>query len=93
MSIDFSRLTRSEKEHAELRIQSSRRRQVSVLSGDLVANVSSVSSGACARVYNDGIWGSYYICSRKKLMSEPALRGVKRFFDARRSRRNAARRK
>lgn len=57
MSIDFSRLTRSEKEHAELRIQSSRRRQVSVLSGDLVANVSSVSSGACARVYNDGIWG------------------------------------
>lgn len=57
MSTDLNRLICREKEHAELRIQSTRRRQVSVLSGDLVSNVSSVSSGACARVYNDGVWG------------------------------------
>ncbi len=57
MSDDFKHLLCGTKSHAELRIQTSRLRNASVLSGDLVSNVSSVSSGACARVYNDGVWG------------------------------------
>ncbi len=57
MSYDLKQLLCDTKSHAELRIQKARRRNVSVLSGDLVSNVSSVSSGACARVCNDGVWG------------------------------------
>lgn len=57
MSYDLKQLIAAAGSHAELRIQTTRRRQVSVLSGDLVSNVSGTSSGACARVYNDGVWG------------------------------------
>lgn len=57
MSYDLKNLLCGEKAHAELRIQTTRRRIVSVLSGDLVSNVSGTTSGACARVYNDGVWG------------------------------------
>lgn len=43
--------------HAEIRTQTSRGKKVSVISGDLVGNSSSKSSGTCARVYKNGVWG------------------------------------
>ena len=43
--------------HAEIRRQTYRTRRVAVLSGSLVTNISSKSSGACARVYKNGVWG------------------------------------
>lgn len=43
--------------HAELRSQVSRTRRVSIISGSLVGNSSSVSKGIGARVYKDGVWG------------------------------------
>ncbi len=43
--------------HAELRSQVSRTRRVSIVSGSLVGNMSSVSKGIGARVYNNGVWG------------------------------------
>ena len=44
-------------EHSELRSQTSRTRRVSIVSGSLVGNMSSVSKGLGARVYKDGVWG------------------------------------
>lgn len=44
-------------EHAELRMQTSRTRRVSIVGGSLVGNMSSVSKGMGARVYKDGVWG------------------------------------
>ena len=43
--------------HAEIRLQRSSTRRVSVVGGNLVGNVSAVTSGACARVYQNGVWG------------------------------------
>lgn len=43
--------------HAELRLQTSRTRRVSIVGGSLVGNMSSVSKGMGARVYKDGVWG------------------------------------
>ena len=43
--------------HAEIRRQTNRTRRVGVLSGSLVNNVSSKSTGASARVYQNGVWG------------------------------------
>lgn len=57
MSYDLKDLLCAEKSHAELRIQTTHRRAVSVLSGDLVSNVSGTTAGASARVYNNGVWG------------------------------------
>ncbi len=50
-------LLNSIKDHAEIRTQTSRTRRVSIVSGSLVGNMSSVSKGMGARVYNDGVWG------------------------------------
>lgn len=44
-------------EHAELRAQINTNRGVSIVSGNLVSNVRSQSSGVCARVYKNGVWG------------------------------------
>lgn len=44
-------------EHAEIRQQTTRRRRVSILSGKLVNNSSTVSAGSCARAYKNGVWG------------------------------------
>lgn len=57
MSYELKELLCGVPSHAELRIQQTSRRNVSVLSGNLVSNVSSVSTGASARVYDDGVWG------------------------------------
>ncbi len=43
--------------HSELRAQTNRRRQVSMMKGNLVGNVRTQSSGVCARVYKNGVWG------------------------------------
>ncbi len=43
--------------HAEIRTQTSRGKKVSVVSGNLVGNTSAKSSGTCARVYKNGVWG------------------------------------
>lgn len=43
--------------HAEIRSQISRTRRVSVVAGSLVGNMSSVSKGMGARVYDSGVWG------------------------------------
>lgn len=43
--------------HTELRAQINRRRGVSIVSGSLVANSRSQSSGVSARVYKNGVWG------------------------------------
>ncbi len=43
--------------HTELRAQTNRQRRVSMLKGNLVGNVRTQSSGVCARVYKNGVWG------------------------------------
>ncbi len=43
--------------HAEVRTQTMRGRNVSVVSGNLVGNSSFVSTGVGARFYQDGVWG------------------------------------
>ena len=55
--------------HAELRSQESRTRRVSIVSGSLVGNSSSVSKGIGARVYKDGVWGfaSKSTCDEKSV--------------------------
>lgn len=58
--------------HAELRSQVSRTRRVSVVSGSLVGNMSSVSKGIGARVYDNGVWGF----ASKSLLSEDSAREV-----------------
>lgn len=59
-------------EHAELRSQISRTRRVSIVSGSLVGNMSSVSKGIGARVYKDGVWGF----ASESLCNEEAARKV-----------------
>ena len=44
-------------EHAELRAQINTNRGVSIVSGNLVSNIRSESSGVSARVYKNGVWG------------------------------------
>jgi TldD protein len=43
-------------EHAELRAQINTNRGVSIVSGNLVSNIRSESSGVSARVYKNGVW-------------------------------------
>lgn len=43
--------------HTEIRTQTSRSRKAAMVGGSLVSNVSSKSSGTCARVYKNGVWG------------------------------------
>lgn len=43
--------------HTELRMQTNRQRRVSMLKGNLVGNARTKSSGVCARVYKNGVWG------------------------------------
>lgn len=75
MSDYMKKLISEVAEHAELRSQTSRTRRVSIVSGSLVGNMSSVSKGIGARVYKDGVWGfaSKSICdegsAREVLMS------------------------
>ncbi len=57
MSDYMKKLVTDIKDHAELRMQTSRTRRVSVVGGSLVGNMSSVSKGIGARVYSDGVWG------------------------------------
>ncbi len=43
--------------HTELRAQCSRRRSVSLVSGNLTGNVRQDTSGVCCRVYKNGVYG------------------------------------
>ena len=44
-------------QHAEIRRQVIRNRRVGVIGGSLVNNTSTKTAGACARVYQNGVWG------------------------------------
>ncbi len=60
MNADFIRSLRSampESGHAEVRAQESRASRVTILGGNLTNNTSTTTSGVCARVYRDGIYG------------------------------------
>lgn len=57
MSESMKKLVSDVSGHAELRLQTSRTRRVSIVGGSLVGNMSSVSKGMGARVYKDGVWG------------------------------------
>lgn len=43
--------------HAEVRAQRNTRRGVSIVSGNLVANVQSENTGVSSRVHKNGVWG------------------------------------
>lgn len=43
--------------HTELRAQENRQRRVSLVQGNLTANVRTETSGVCARVYKNGVYG------------------------------------
>ena len=44
-------------QHAEIRRQVIRNRRVGVIGGSLVNNTSTKTAGACARIYQNGVWG------------------------------------
>lgn len=54
---DITKLLSCASEHTEIRSQTAHYRKASVVSGNLVNNVSTKSSGSCARVYKNGVWG------------------------------------
>lgn len=56
--------------HTELRAQVNRVRSVSMISGSLVGNSRSQSSGVSARVYKNGVWG---FSSAAEMNSESAI--------------------
>ena len=60
MNADFIRSLRSampDAGHAEVRAQESRASRVTILGGNLTNNTSNTTSGVCARVYRNGIYG------------------------------------
>lgn len=54
---DIKELLSGASGHTEIRTQTSRSRRAAMVGGSLVSNVSSKSSGTCARVYKNGVWG------------------------------------
>lgn len=54
---DFSKLLNTISSHAEIKMQKTRTRRVSVVGGNLVSNMSATMSGVGARVYKNGVWG------------------------------------